>query len=84
MWDHVNDKTPIKGSQTGRLFNRIVNEQSGNSDFEQLERVLSQVTLMTPENIHLNSFMYEPLIDLAMDHLIALFKDVKALTFTGA
>ncbi|ONF44505.1 phage infection protein [Idiomarina tyrosinivorans] len=84
MWNHVNDKTPIKGSQTGRLFNRIVNEQSGNGDFEQVERVLSQVTLMTPENIHLNSFMYEPLIDLAMDHLITLFRDIKALTFPGA
>jgi len=27
------------------------------------------VVLMTPENIHLNSFMYEPIIDMSDEHL---------------
>lgn len=38
--------------------------------------ILEQVNLMTPENIHLNSFMYEPLIDLGSDHLKNLYKDI--------
>jgi hypothetical protein len=41
--------------------------------------VLDEVALMTPENIHLNSFMYEPIIDMSDEHLRALYKKVKAL-----
>ena len=40
---------------------------------------LERVNLMTPENIHVNSFMYEPIIDMSDDHLRKLFNDVKAL-----
>ena len=40
---------------------------------------LEQVNLMTPENIHLNSFMYEPILDMGSSHLRALYTDVKAL-----
>ncbi|MFA5142337.1 MAG: hypothetical protein WC471_05185 [Candidatus Woesearchaeota archaeon] len=39
--------------------------------------ILEQVNLMTPENIHLNSFMYEPILDLSEQHLIELYRNVK-------
>jgi hypothetical protein len=41
---------------------------------------LKQVNLMTPENIHLNSFMYEPLLDISNQHLKRLYNRVCALT----
>ena len=41
--------------------------------------VLRRVALMTPENIHLNSFMYEPILDMSDDHLRRLYGDVLAL-----
>lgn len=41
--------------------------------------VLQRVVLMTPENIHLNSFMYEPILDMSDNHLRTLYKEVKAL-----
>ena len=41
--------------------------------------VLDRVQLMTPENIHLNSFMYEPIVDMSGDHLRKLYGDVLAL-----
>lgn len=41
--------------------------------------VLEQVNLMTPENIHLNSFMYEPILDLGITHLKNLYSNVKKL-----
>jgi hypothetical protein len=41
--------------------------------------VLDRVQLMTPENIHLNSFMYEPIVDMSGDHLKQLYTDVLAL-----
>jgi hypothetical protein len=34
---------------------------------------------MTPENIHVNAFMYEPIIDMSGDHLRSLFADVSKL-----
>lgn len=40
---------------------------------------LDRVSLMTPENIHLNSFMYEPIIDMSDEHLKRLYKDVTQL-----
>jgi len=41
--------------------------------------LLQRVVLMTPENIHLNSFMYEPILDMSDNHLRALYKEVRAL-----
>lgn len=41
--------------------------------------VLQRVVLMTPENIHLNSFMYEPILDMSDNHLRALYREVKSL-----
>jgi hypothetical protein len=40
---------------------------------------LKMVQLMTPENIHLNAFMYEPILDMSDDHLKKLYTDVSAL-----
>ena len=42
--------------------------------------VLQRVVLMTPENIHLNSFMYEPILDMSDGHLRKLYTQVKALS----
>ena len=56
----------IERNQTQQLVNMF------NAAFP-LERetsaVLDRVMLMTPENIHLNSFMYEPIIDMGEEHL---------------
>ena len=41
--------------------------------------VIERVNMMTPEVLHLNSFMYEPLIDMSLSHLIKLYNDCKAL-----
>lgn len=40
-------------------------------------KFLEQVNLMTPENIHLNSFMYEPILDMANEHLKQLYRDTR-------
>lgn len=46
---------------------------------KERRQVMEKVNMMTPEFIHLNSFMYEPLIDMSVWHLISLYRDVKAL-----
>jgi hypothetical protein len=40
---------------------------------------LDRVALMTPENIHLNSFMFEPIMDMSDQHLRELYISVSAL-----
>ena len=40
---------------------------------------LDRVALMTPENIHVNSFMYEPIVDMSDEHLKRLYEDVVKL-----
>lgn len=41
--------------------------------------ILERVNLMTPENIHVNTFMYEPLIDMSVIHLVQVYNDIKTL-----
>lgn len=47
----------------------------------EIERIklLEQVNLMTPENIHLNSFMYEPILDMSCHHLKELYIAIKTI-----
>lgn len=40
------------------------------------EGIVDEVNLMTPESIHLNSFMYEPIIDMSDWALKSLYKEV--------
>lgn len=71
---------------------QFVNGITKNQTLELLERfrtqfsqeknevaLMEQVNLMTPENIHLNSFMYEPILDMSPKLLKRLYTNVKAL-----
>ena len=66
----------IKSGQTFKLFQKYKELNLGN---DEREEILERVILMTPANIHLNSFMYEPIIDMSADELRELYKDVRAL-----
>ncbi len=69
------DTVFFNSSQTAKLFKEF---KKTNSDREIIS-LLDRVNLMTPENIHINAFMYEPLIDISIFHLIDLYKDLKQL-----
>ena len=43
-------------------------------------KTLEIVAMITPENIHLNSFMFEPILDMSLKHLYKIYNDVKALS----
>ena len=66
----------INVNQTPTLlakFKELFSEHT--SQIESIQRVI----LMTPENIHLNSFMYEPILDMSDEHLKKLYNDVLSL-----
>ena len=46
---------------------------------EETTSVLNEVSIMTPEHIHINSFMYEPLLDMDITELLGLYNRVKTL-----
>lgn len=81
MLSKINDISvigKITSNQTGELF-RIYKQRF--AEEKDIIRIISQVNLMTPENIHMNSFMYEPLLDMDEVHLISLYEKLKALNF---
>jgi hypothetical protein len=79
MIGKINDSTKvcgIVGNQTIKLFEIYKSTVEGEqSNIESLDKV----NLMTAENIHLNSFMYEPLLDMSDSHLKNLYKEIKNL-----
>lgn len=64
----------LSTNQTWELYSGY--RQIGSNDIIQK---LDSVNIMTPENIHLNSFMYEPLLDMDITELIQLYTNVKNL-----
>ena len=79
MVKSINDNTfwaSITKNQSNALIEKYKNKFSSETIKIQL---LEQVNLMTPENIHLNSFMYEPILDMSNHHLKSLYCEVKLL-----
>ncbi len=66
----------ISTNQTVTLINRFKELFVAKIDNIDL---LEQVNLMTSENIHINSFMYEPILDLGDEHLKDLYQKVSIL-----
>lgn len=79
MVGELNDQAftdAIDGNQTAVLFNSFKNRSCGTPESTA---TLDTVVLMTPENIHVNSFMYEPIIDMSDVALRSLYAQVKTL-----
>lgn len=76
MIDDVGFTFDIDSNQTYELQKRFQNEFP--EELAAIE-VIKRVVLMTPENIHLNSFMYEPILDMSDEHLKQLYQEVKKL-----
>ncbi|WP_318502265.1 hypothetical protein [Photobacterium leiognathi] len=66
----------ITSNQTRALYDKFIELHQAEQDTISL---LDQVNLMTPENIHLNSFMYEPILDMSAHSLYQLYSDIKQL-----
>ncbi|MFM7754156.1 MAG: hypothetical protein ACKO58_07165, partial [Cyanobium sp.] len=66
----------ISRNQTSKLIRKFERVNPGEATTLALMR---KVSLMTPENIHLNSFMFEPILDMSAHHLQSLYCDLKRL-----
>ena len=84
MAEAIGDDTFLAGitqNQTHRLHKEFHTRNLGTM---QQRKTLDAVVLMTPENLHINAFMYEPIIDMTDEHLKRLLVDVKSLASAGA
>ena len=66
-----------KGNQTAKFITAL--KKYNKTEYDRMKSIIEKVNMMTPENIHVNSFMFEPLIDLSVVHLKKLYTEVKAL-----
>ncbi len=76
MINKINNKNitdNIERNQTRELMN---NMNFNISNGKEIKAVLEEVLIMTSENIHINSFMYEPIIDMSVEYLIKLYNKI--------
>ena len=62
----------IKKNQTSTLTKKYKEIMCDHPEKGAYIELMDRVSLMTPENIHLNSFMYEPILDMSSRHLCQL------------
>ncbi|MGL2678553.1 hypothetical protein ACQJ8K_01725 [Helicobacter pylori] len=70
----LNQEFKSEKNQTRELYDATKKELSDDE-----KRVIQKVLMITPENIHINSFMFEPILDTPLDHLYACLEEVKNL-----
>ena len=63
-------------SQTGRWTELFCVEYPNEAD---TQKVLRSVSIVTPELLHVNAFMYEPIIDMSVMEIAETYSAVKSL-----
>ena len=71
--DTIKNDVPVP-KELGKIIEEYAEKYS---DDKSGIRILKKINLMTPMNIHLNSFMYEPIIDMSHNELIDLYKEIR-------
>ncbi|EKE87273.1 hypothetical protein [Helicobacter pylori] len=74
MLNKLNQEFKSEKNQTRELYDATKKELSDDE-----KRIIQKVLMITPENIHINSFMFEPILDTPLDHLYTCFEEVKNL-----
>ncbi|GAA7980755.1 hypothetical protein HpMS51_04430 [Helicobacter pylori] len=74
MLNKLNQEFKPKKNQTRELYDATKKELSDDE-----KRIIQKVLMITPENIHINSFMFEPILDTSLDHLYTCLEKVKNL-----
>ncbi len=79
MIKKINDEEYVKNikkNQTQKLLNKF---KILFPDDAVSIKILNKVQLMTPESIHINSFMFEPLLDMDHEYLTKLNTEIREL-----
>ena len=82
MISRINEKDKIREISKNQTYELIKLYKEEYRNIDEI-KILEQVNLMTPENIHMNSFMYEPILDLSDIYLKKLYQKVKEMNSTS-
>lgn len=76
--DYISSRltTPSTAKEYGKLYGEYKKQLKDSGTSDSNIGLLGEVNIMTPENIHLNSFMYEPILDMGCDDLKRLYGDL--------
>ena len=74
--EKINDNDFVASLQKNQTTKLIKRYQRGPNVDAAIMKTVQKVVLMTPENIHLNSFMYEPILDMSGHHLKSLYSEI--------
>lgn len=75
----INDAPFVQGITSNATYKLVEKFKEKFPQKQDIIKLLDQVNLMTPENIHLNSFMYEPILDMSNHHLKDLYTNICSL-----
>lgn len=65
--------------QSMNQFGALIKSYTKELPHSRAIRSLEKVSITVSSNIHLNSFMYEPILDLTIEHLITLYSEILEL-----
>ncbi|GAB0053196.1 hypothetical protein YGH029_05130 [Helicobacter pylori] len=74
MLNKLNQEFKSEKNQTRELYDATKKELTDDE-----KRIIQKILMITPENIHINSFMFEPILDISLDHLYTCLEEVKNL-----
>lgn len=69
--------------QSTSQFGNLIKDYSSLSSSSLSLRILEKISITVSSNIHLNSFMYEPILDLTIEHLVNLYGEVCSLPISA-
>ena len=72
----TDENRDVNSNQTKFLFEKY---RKCHPAKENESKIIRKVLMLTSENIHINNFMFEPIIDLSLDELKYLYNEVKSL-----
>jgi hypothetical protein len=84
----INELRSLKGElnywcQSMNQFGNLIKEYSSLISASPSLRTLEKISITVSSNIHLNSFMYEPILDLTIEHLVNLYGEVCSLPISA-
>lgn len=65
----------ITGNQTRKLY-ELLHFNLLDAKDRKREEIIEKVLIITSENIHINSFMYEPIVDISLEEVKKLYLEV--------
>ncbi|MCR8676600.1 hypothetical protein [Campylobacter sp. S4:11] len=76
MLSKINLQEVITKNQTRELY-KLAKEQNVINEVQDF--IIRKVLAITSDNIHINSFMYEPILDTSIEHLVKLYHEINEI-----